>query len=357
MNIRRIAAFVGVALLPLAVGAATLIVPASGTGPGANGSQWQTQLMLHNTSSLPIGVTLIFHDGAGAAESAAIDLAPRSTVCLDDVVKTKFNRESATGAIEVVFDDAFLNKLAATSRTFNRSSNGQFGQDIPAVNLASAATEGVAVVLNGPDDSTEARFNFGLFAAKAAIVKWELVRADGSVAVSLEKEYAAGTQTQYNGGIAALFAQKPQDDDVVIASVLQGSVLPYGSVINEATGDPTFVPGYATRPDTRVRFIGVDQDFNLSPEILDADRDGVLDAPVDIYAAMESSNAFQLVAADRNATFELVSSAYPTTVSPDGLVMMVVTSPLPETGMVKVRVSLNGETDILRIPLRFHSIN
>jgi len=79
--------------------------------------------------------------------------------------------------------------------------------------------------------------------------------------------------------------------------------------------------------------------------------------PVDIYAAMESSNAFQLVAADSNATFELVSSAYPTTVSSDGLVMMVVTSPLPETGMVKVRVTLNGETDILRIPLRFHSIN
>src|SRR6476659_10085564 len=99
MNIRRIAAFVGVVLLPLAAVAATLIVPASGTGPGANGSQWQTQLMLHNTSSLPIGMSLVFHDGTGAAESAAIDLAARSTICLDDVVKSKFNRASATGAI------------------------------------------------------------------------------------------------------------------------------------------------------------------------------------------------------------------------------------------------------------------
>src|SRR4051794_21479180 len=92
MSIKRILTFAALALLPLAAGATTFVVPAAGTGPGANGSHWQTELTLHSSSSASMNVRLVFHDAAGAAETTAVDLAPRATVALQDVVQNKFGR-------------------------------------------------------------------------------------------------------------------------------------------------------------------------------------------------------------------------------------------------------------------------
>src|SRR5436190_5021127 len=140
MNIRRIITLAAVALLPLTAGAATFIVPAAGTGAGSNGSQWQTERTRHSTSSVAMNVTLVFHDRNGAVETSAQTLAPRATAAIADIVKTRFNRDNATGAIEIAVDDAFAQKLAVISRTFNLSENGEFGQDIPAVRVEDAAS-------------------------------------------------------------------------------------------------------------------------------------------------------------------------------------------------------------------------
>src|SRR5216110_2532923 len=111
MNIKRILATIIATLLPLAASATTLVIPASGTGPGSNGSHWQTELTLHNTSLSIITATLTFHDVTGAGGTATVDVAPRATVAIADVVASRFGRSSATGAIEVSFDSAFVQKL------------------------------------------------------------------------------------------------------------------------------------------------------------------------------------------------------------------------------------------------------
>src|SRR6476646_3596605 len=205
MNIKRILTTTIAALLPLAASATTLIVPASGTGPGANGSHWQTELTLHNTSASSITATLTFHDAIGVAGTSSVNVAPRATVAIADVVASRFGRESATGAIEITFDSAFAQKLSVASRTFNKSASGEFGQDIPAVDQSSIPEGGSTVVLSGPSSATDARFNFGLYADKASTIQWDLVRADGSIAASKEISYAAGTPAQYNFGVSSLF--------------------------------------------------------------------------------------------------------------------------------------------------------
>src|SRR4051795_12367568 len=99
MKITRILAAVFATLLPLAAGATTLVIPASGTGPGSNDSHWQTELTLHNTSISTITASLIFHDNFGAAGSTTVDGAPRATAPTADVVPSRFGRSTATGAI------------------------------------------------------------------------------------------------------------------------------------------------------------------------------------------------------------------------------------------------------------------
>src|ERR1700760_3977275 len=125
MNVKRILTTIIATLLPLAAGATTLVIPASGTGPGNNDSHWQTELTLHNTSASAITATLTFHDTTGAGGTATVDVAPRATVAIADVVANRFGRSTATGAIEVTFDSAFAQKLTVSSRTFNKSAGGE----------------------------------------------------------------------------------------------------------------------------------------------------------------------------------------------------------------------------------------
>lgn len=282
MSIKRIITSAAIALLPIVAGAATFVVPAAGTGPGANGSQWQTELTLHSTSRTAMTAQLVFHDRNGAAETASVSIAPRATVAIADVVRTRFNRDAATGAIEIVVGDAFARKLAIASRTFNVSENGEFGQDIPAVNVEDAAIAGDAIVLAAPSNVAENRFNAGIYAATAASIRWELVRADGTVARTANADYAAGTQTQHNLAVESIFGDTAADSDAILAVVTKGSAIGYGSAVNNRTGDPTYVPGVETSSDIRVQFAGIDSDLDNAVNIGDADHDGVLDAPLNI---------------------------------------------------------------------------
>src|SRR3954453_4591759 len=154
MKITRILAAVFVTLLALTAGATTLVVPASGTGPGANDSHWQTELTLHNLSASAITATLTFHDLLGSAGTSTVTVASHKTVSIADVVASRFGRGAATGAIEVTFDSAFAQKLTVSSRTFNKSGAREFGQDIPAVDQTTIPDAGSTLGLSGPSSAT-----------------------------------------------------------------------------------------------------------------------------------------------------------------------------------------------------------
>src|SRR6266540_3580406 len=116
---KRIAVLLSLALLPLTAGAATFIIPAAGTGPGANGSQWSTELVIHNASSLLADIQLKYHDSTGTSPVRAFVVGARTTVMSPDVVRNIFGKASGTGAVEIDVDDALASRVAITSRTFN----------------------------------------------------------------------------------------------------------------------------------------------------------------------------------------------------------------------------------------------
>jgi hypothetical protein len=352
MKITRILAVVFATLLPLIAGATTLVIPASGTGPGANDSHWQTELTLHNTSATSINATLTFHDILGSAGTSNVTVAPRATVAIADVVATRFGRTAATGAIEVTFDSAFAQKLTVSSRTFNKSAAGEFGQDIPAVDQSTIPDAGSTIVLSGPSSATDSRFNFGVYADTASTIQWDLVRADGSIAASKEISYAAGTQAQYNFGVSSLFNAGSQDNDTVQAVVTSGRAVAYGSVVNNASGDPTYVPGLLALPDTRINFLGVAFGDSLTVNVPDANHDGVLDRALDIPSGTFPISFRLVVNSATPATFELLN-APPQLHFFDangGLTFWPDASSSGKTLNVKVRVTADGITEIITIP-------
>jgi hypothetical protein len=353
MRFKNVMSFMAAALLPLAASAATFIVPAAGTGPGANSSHWQSELTLHNTSESALTATLRFHDASGAQQSSDVTINARSTVTIADIVNTRFSRESATGAIEITVPDALANRIAITSRTFSASASGQFGQDIPAVNANDAAGAGDVVVLQAPSSASDARFNFGLYAVTDAKVRWDLLRADGtSVTPIAEQTYAAGTQLQFNQGITNLLGQTEQDNDAVHAVVSSGKLIAYGSAVQNSSGDPSFVPGIRVHADIKINFLGVDLDEDGEIDIPDADHDGVLDRPIDI-STLAYPNYFRVIV-EGPATLEIVEAPSAASVIDNQTIEWSATGDMRgKTGVLKIRATVNGVSEILTIPANF----
>jgi hypothetical protein len=332
------------------------VVPVAGTGPGANASQWQSELTFHNVSVKPITAEITFHDSRGAVKTETIEIAPRATVSIEDVVGNTFGIEAGTGAIAIRTAESLRGKLVATSLTINRSANGDFGQDVPVLDGLSAVRKGDLGVIPGPSSALEARFNFGIFTAEPTTVEWKLVRSDGFVQSSVEKSYGTGVHVQYNGGVSSLFSATPNDNDVIHAQINQGSAWVYGSVVNQMTGDPSYVPGTRSRENFAPEMLGIDIDRDGVVDIFDADRDGVLDQTIDVATANFPSS-FRLVAVDAEddaISFEILSEVGATLMDEQGTVLFSPSASFKgTTGSLMVRVSDGRDHSDFTIPVLY----
>ena len=356
MKFRNVIIAAAIAALPFAAQAATLVVPAAGTGPGANNSQWQSELTLHTAAPRAVTLTLSFHRGTDVLGPVEVTLQPRQTRSIADVVRTQFHVENGTGALVIEVADRDAKSVAVTSRTFNVSAAGEFGQDIPAIDVANATRAGDVAALAAPSNAAATRYNFGVYAIEQTNVEWRLLRADGTVAATKTLAYAAGSHVQYNGGVEQVFAASAQNSDMLHARVTAGKAIFYGSAINNATGDPTFVPGVRTREDIVITFDGIDLDEDGTADVVDADGDGVLDSPLVIAASLFPSY-FNLLASGEfgeAVQFEVVSSpaeadlldAKTLRVSAGGEVK-------GQTGEIRIKATTGTSSSIFTIPVRF----
>ncbi len=357
MKFRNLISAAAITLFPIAMSAATFVVPAAGTGPGANGSQWQSELTLHNAAPRAATVTATFHQGTAVLGPVTIELQAGQTRSIQDIARTSFGLQGGTGAVVLRTDDRAARSLAITSRTFNTSPEGEFGQDIPSVDVTNAARAGDLAALPGPSAVENHRFNFGVYAIDALSVKWEVLRANGTVAATKDATYAAGQHVQYGSGIETLLGIPAAGNDTVRARVNAGKGIFYGSIIN-STGDPTFVPGTRTRNDILINFAGVDVDENGIVDIADANNDGVLDAPIIIITSM-FPDYFRLVASGEfgdSVTYEIASS--PATKSDlidgAGTLRIIAAGDLKNTdGEIIMKITSGGSSSLVTIPVKF----
>jgi hypothetical protein len=354
MKIRNILSAAAITLLSLSASAATIVVPAAGTGPGAFESQWQSELTLHNAAPRVAEVTVAFHKGTEVLGPIDVTLQPRSTVSIADIAKEEFGLTSANGALVIEASERDARSLVVTSRTFNTSATGEFGQDIAATRIESAAVAGEIAALPGPAALDGSRFNFGLYSVTASKVTWELVRADGTVDATKSVDYAAGEHAQYTFGINSLLGRDPAANDTVYARVAEGKVIAYGSVIN-ATGDPSFVPGVRTRDDIQILFAGLDLNRDGQIEMSDADGNGVIDTPLTLYTSLYPMS-FNIVAEGEfgeAVTLELISSPAYAVLQGEGLQVAPSGDLKGQTGEIKLRATSGNTSTILTIPVLF----
>lgn len=299
--IKRILATLLTLVAPVAAIAAPsiLTIPITSNTPGANGTNWKTEITLHNSGRQMLPVTLTFRgsDGAFAIdENRELSIAPRGRLSLDDVVGSLFGR-TGIGAIEIATDERFASKLAVHARVYNLTPDGSLGQDVPALPVTATLTSGDTGVLAGPSDRLAARFSFGVYTVDPATLEWRLLRSDGSLAASVERSYSAREHVQYVRGIETLLGAVPADGDIVHAVVRSGKLFLFGSAVDEKNGDPTYVQGIRTRENLAIELVGIDTNDDGTVDLFDANRDGVLDATLTIVAG-RFGNFFRIVASD-----------------------------------------------------------
>jgi hypothetical protein len=220
--------------------------------PGAMGSDWHSDLYLHNAAAADVTFELFFSPADGTAGApATVTVGPDETLMLDDVVATVFGRQGS-GAVSwrVTAGDGSL--LLVSANTYNRVDAVQrYGQQIPGVRWADAEPAGTPVLV--PALAGRYRTNLG-FATDGDCTS-VLVRGytrDGVLAAQRSFAVQAWSWVQLNSLFERVFpgllpdpANTPEAESLHRFEVtgVDGRVVAYTSIIDNTTSDGSYMIG------------------------------------------------------------------------------------------------------------------
>ncbi|HUP61702.1 MAG TPA: hypothetical protein VNA69_14925 [Thermoanaerobaculia bacterium] len=228
-------------------GATRYVLPGA-TSIDTGFANWLTDMRVFNYGSAPQPATLTFFPlNNGTPRVAQIIANPNEVLALDNVVKSLFAGENIGGAVHV--DTPSPSSLVVTARTYNVTSAGTLGQFISAVTPSQAigANEG-SLYIPQVEDSVRYRTNIGVAetTGQETVIELQVKLPDAKITPVVTLTLAPNEFRQL-ALIRELQLGNVYNGLVTVRVVRGGRVTAYGSVIDEATGDPTFVPPQKTR--------------------------------------------------------------------------------------------------------------
>jgi hypothetical protein len=236
-----------VAAQPTPTSGETLMIAAGASAGGSSNSVWKTDIRVANVaaSSRTVKISLL-PNGADNSSPQYLTwpLSAGQILSLDDAVASAFGKSGSAG-FRIETDPAGQDGILATSRTYNQSANGTFGQFIPALPISEAigAGDGKATVLQ-VDRSNEFRANVGFVNASGSTGKARVALISGIGAPLASNDYDLKPWSPFQiNDIFGSFGVPWQTNARVDFEILSGSpkLLGYASVIDNRTNDPIYV--------------------------------------------------------------------------------------------------------------------
>lgn len=241
-----------------------LIIPVVGHLDGANGSKFLSDVRITNNGSAKITYELSYTptgvNGSVSGKKTLMSIDSGDTKALNDVVKNWFGLgatgESAVGVMEIrplsTADGSAIQEktTVASSRTYNVTSAGTFGQFIPAISLSQFIKKGSSsasprISLQQISDTltpTGYRTNFGIVegAGEGATVVISIFDATGSKLREVNLTLAPFEHRQWR---ILQTEGLPLADGRIEVQVTSptGKVTAYASVVDGRTNDPLLV--------------------------------------------------------------------------------------------------------------------
>ncbi|HEV7429259.1 MAG TPA: hypothetical protein VGQ46_23140 [Thermoanaerobaculia bacterium] len=257
----------------------SLIIPAVGHAAGIGGSLFESDVRIANTSAqamkYQLNFTLTHTDATQSGQSTTIQVDPGATMALDDILTSFFGTGSdgtaALGVLEIrpltatqsSFSTPVSVQTVASSRTYNSTPTGTFGQYIPAIpfsqfiGLSPDSSNKTLLSLQQIAQSTAYRTNFGIVegAGEPANVLVHIFNNAGvEVAPAIPISLMPGEHQQRNllaeNGITLTDGRF--EIEVVSAT---GRVTAYASVIDNLTNDPLMVFPVLKGAESATRYV------------------------------------------------------------------------------------------------------
>jgi len=227
-----------------AAGNTTFVLP--GVANLSSGfANWRTDMRVFNASEKPVDATLTFYSQSGAdPKSVTMTLAANEVKDLDDTLANTFGITNDGGAVHITTAEPA--NVIATARTYNQTSNGTYGQFIPAVTPLDAIGVGSrALQVLQLEESDRYRSNVGIaeVSGKPAKVVITVLQPDSKVSGNVEIDLAPNEFRQFNSLLKSFGTGSTYNARVAVKVISgDGRVTAYASVIDAVTQDPTFVP-------------------------------------------------------------------------------------------------------------------
>ena len=170
-------------------------------------------------------------------------IAANSVLALDNLIASTWPMLTQTAG-SLVVSSTSTSSLVTTARTYTQTTSGTYGQFIPGVTSAQGVGAGdPALQLLQLESSSNYRTNIGLAetSGNSATVHVSLILPDSKVSISTDIPLRANEFTQFS---LASFGAGTVYNGRVTVTVISGTgrVTAYGSVIDQTTQDPTYVP-------------------------------------------------------------------------------------------------------------------
>lgn len=226
-----------------------LVVPGCAHVGGAAGTNWRTDLVVHNPED--VDQTAIIDMQAEGSRSVAKTLATLfvpagSSVDVPDVLWSMFN---ATGSAVLRVVPAASGDLLVSSRTYNLTENGTYGQFVRGRRAGGATDAGhearLVQLTHKRDPGTGFRTNLGIVnvSTVAIDVVTELYTAGGSLLGAFTESLPARGYRQINRVFERVSGGDVDDGYAVLQTDSpEGAFHAYASVVDNRTGDPVYIP-------------------------------------------------------------------------------------------------------------------
>jgi hypothetical protein len=225
------------------------LVPAGAHSPGAAGTSWVTDLVLHNPTEVTATAVLYLlpRDPAESRDPHVVELGRNRSVRLADVIASVFDHTSASAGILAVASQDMI----VSSRTFNTAASGTFGQYIPGYRPDGSVPAGDAAHLVQLTRNEGFRTNVGFANPNAQ-----------ELPVTVSLRAANGTDLGAHSFVIPAFSYFQANDilseagsvsdarAIVLSDDPSLSFHTYASVVDNHSGDPIYVAPAQASSDT-----------------------------------------------------------------------------------------------------------
>jgi uncharacterized repeat protein (TIGR01451 family) len=226
------------------LGATRFVVPGVADLNTAS-ANWRSDVRVFNSGAAPQLATLTFFPSSNpsASASAQVSVNPGEVKALDGILASLFQLHGVGGALHVT--TAAGAPLVVTARTYNQTAAGTVGQFIPAVTDDEAVgVNDRALQIVQAEESSRYRTNLGIteISGSPVTVEVAVTLPDSKISPTVQIPLAANESRQLP--ILSSFGLGATYNARISVRVIEGNgrVTAYGSIIDQVTEDPTFVP-------------------------------------------------------------------------------------------------------------------